>query len=158
MIHSKGDGGHYSALFLPREDPIFKTTPVPISQKIDFPLLIQRTEKPPTRGPLGDNQHATWLMIDPVTGFAPAEWQSGVGNIVVARADGKPLETVTLGAITNYVSDILDAFENGVGAAQKYYNRSRLDKYIADHLQMQQDFAKFQGKSFVGANGKKVQL
>ena len=138
MIHSKADdGGRYSALLTPREDPIFKTTPVPISQKIGFPLFVQRPEKKSVRGPLADNPHATWLMIDPATGFAPAEWQGGVGNVIVARADGKPLETKTLGAITDYISNILDAFGDGVVSAQKYYNRGRLDKFIADHLKMQ---------------------
>ena len=58
-------------------------------------------------------------MIDPATGFQPTEWQGGLGNVIVARADGKPLETKTLGATTDYISDILDAFGNGVGAAQK---------------------------------------
>ena len=83
-------------------------------------------------------------MIDPTTGFAPAEWQSGVGNVLVARADGQALETDTLGAITDYISDILDAFGNGAGAAQIYYNRDRLDKYIPDHLKMQQQLKRFQ--------------
>ena len=95
---------------------------------------------------MGDNQHATWLMIDPVTGFAPAEWQRGVGNVIVARADGGALDTATLGAVTDYVSDIVDAFGDGVGAVQKYYSRARLDKYIADHLKMQKEFAAFQGQ------------
>ena len=53
---------------------------------------------------------------------ALAEWQSGVGNVIVARADGKALETATLGAITDYVSDIMEAFGDGVEAAQGYYN------------------------------------
>lgn len=84
-------------------------------------------------------------MIDPVSGFAPAEWQGRVGNVIVARADGEPLDTVTLGAVTDYISKILNAFGSGVGAARKYYNRDRLDKYIADHLKMQEGFKAFQG-------------
>lgn len=132
---------------------MFKTTPVPISQKIGFPLLVRRSEVEPARGPLGDNPHATWLMIDPATGFAPAEWQRDVGSVVVARADRETLETDTLGAITDYISDIMDAFGDGVGTVQKYYDRNRLDKFMADHLKMQQDFKKVQGKMSVGANG-----
>ena len=147
QIHAKtGGGGYYSKFWLSPEDPIFNTKPVPISQKIGFPLLVGRPMNESMRGPLTDNQHATWLMIDPITGFAPLEWQSRVGNVLVARADGKALETNTLGAITDYISDILDAFGNGVAAAQKYYNRDRLDKYIADHLRMQQQFSQFQLK------------
>ena len=146
-IHAKlGGGGHYSKRSVSREDPIFNTKPVPISLKIGFPLLVWRPTSESERGPLTDNQHATWLMIDPTTGFAPAEWQSGVGNVLVARADGEALETDTLGAITDYISDILDAFGNGVGAAKRYYRKDRLDKYIADHLKMQQQFKQFQLK------------
>ena len=145
MIHSsQGGGGRYSEFLLSRDDPIFKTTPAPVSQKIGFPLLVHRPQDQSVRGPLSDNPHATWLMIDPSTGFAPAEWQSRVGNVIVTRADGGPLETSILGAITDYISDLMEAFENGLGAAMKYYNRGRLDKYIADHLKMQEDFKKFQ--------------
>ena len=144
-IHAKlGGGGRYSGVQITREDPIFKTKPVPISQKFGFPLLVYRPMDKSEREPLTDNQHATWLMIDPITGFAPAEWQSHVGNVLVARADGEALETNTLAAITDYISDILDAFGNGVGAARKYYNKDRLDKYIANHLDMQQQFKRFQ--------------
>ena len=153
-IHSKtGGGGHYTPFLIPFSDSIFETKPVPISQKIGFPLLVQHPECESARGELTDNQHATWLMIDPTTGFAPPEWQSGVGkgNVVVARADGEKLETATLAAITDYISDILDAFGDGLGAAQKYYNRGRLDKFMADHLKMQQEFKQFQlqGEDFM---------
>ena len=152
MIHSRAEGGRYSRHGALLSDPIFSTTPVPISVAIGYPLLVQRVEKvrddwvPRTwqGGANEDNQHATWLMIDPVTGFAPAEWQGGVGNVIVARADGEMLDTGTLAAITDYVSDILDAFGDGAGAALKYYNRGRLDKFIADHGKMQGQYKDFQ--------------
>ena len=143
-IHGQArGGGHYSRFWLSPEDPIFATKPVPISEKIGFPLLVRRPLDESQQGPLIDNQHATWLMIDPSTRFAPAEWQSGVGNVFVARADGRALETDILGAITDYISDILEAFGDGVGAVQEYYDRSRLDEYIADHLKMQEQFKQF---------------
>lgn len=99
-----------------------------------------------------DNQHGTWLMIDPVTGLAPAEWQGGIGNVIVARADGEALDTPMLAAITDYVSDVLDAFGKGVGAAQKYYNRGRLDKFIADHQKMQEQYKALQEEIARGEN------
>lgn len=125
---------------------------MPISVAIGYPLLVQRVEKvrddwvPSTHrgGAEEDNTHATWLMIDPVTGFAPADWQGGVGNVIVVRADGERLDTGTLAAITDYISDILDAFGQGVGAARKYYSRTRLDKFIADHGKMQGQYKDFQ--------------
>ena len=145
MIHSQKDGGgRYSAFLLPCDDLIFKTTPVPISHEIGYPLLVHRPQDRLVRGPLADNRHATWLMIEPSNGFAPMEWQSRVGNVIVARADGGALEISTLGAITDYVSDIVDAFAGGMGAPTTYYNRNRLDKFIVDHLKMQQDFERLQ--------------
>ena len=158
MIHSQADGGRYSALLLPHGDPIFETTPVPISQRIGFPLVMKRTETAAAGRSLEDNPHATWLMIDPTTGFAPAKWQSGVGNVIVARADGKALETATLGAITDYISDIMEAFGDGAEAAQRYYNRDRLDKYIASHLKLQENFKSIQGRSFADADGEEMLL
>ena len=121
MIHSSQDsGGRYSEFLLSRDDPKFKTTPAPISQSIGFPLLVHRPQDESVRGPLADNPHATWLMIDPSTGSPPTEWQSRVGNVIITRPDGGVLETSTLGAITDYISDIIEAFENGVGAALIY--------------------------------------
>lgn len=154
MIHSRAEGGRYSDHDVLLSDPIFTTSPVPISVAIGYPLLVQRVEKrnddwvPRTLrgGANEDNPHGTWLMIDPVTGFAPAEWQGGVGNVVVARADGEMLDTGTVAAITDYVSDILDAFGKGVGAARKYYSRVRLDKFIADHGKMQGQYKDFQAR------------
>ena len=122
---------------------MFNTPPTPISQKIGFPLIVQRPVDQQIRGPAADNPHATWLMIDPRSGFAPPEWQKDVGNVLVARADKSPLDIKTLAAITDYISDILDAFGDGPGVAQKYYNKQRQEKYMADHFEMQEDFSAF---------------
>ena len=34
----------------------------------------------------------------------------------------------------DYISDVVEVFENGTGAAQEYYNRGPLDLFIVDHL------------------------
>lgn len=94
-----------------------------------------------------DNPHATWLMIDPGHGFAPSDWQGGVGDCLVVRADKEPLDMDTLSAITDYISDILDAFGdgfNGAEVAQKYYSRERLDRFIHDHQIMQDGYDAFE--------------
>ena len=72
--------------------------------------------------------------------------------MIVARADGETLDTGTLAAITDYVSDILDAFGDGVGAARRYYSRARLDTYIADHGNMQGQYKDFQERMARGEN------
>lgn len=87
-------------------------------------------------------------MIDPGYGFAPQEWQSAVGDCLVVRQDKKPLDIQTLVAITDYASDILGSFGAGTGGtavAQRYYSKEKLDKFLDDHLQMQQSYTSMSG-------------
>lgn len=92
------------------------------------------------RGSATDNQHSTWLNIDPETGFAPEHWQGGIGEVIVASADGKPLSLDTLSAVTDYVSDILDVFGDGEGAPRRMYSRAKLDAYIQNHTEEAQRY------------------
>ncbi|TVY49039.1 Histone-lysine N-methyltransferase [Lachnellula occidentalis] len=117
----------YAKTFLPSTHPIFNTRALPITTKIGYPLVMARMAEHLPRGPATDNQHATWLNIDPGSGFAPEHWQGGIGDVVVASADGTPLYLDTLGAITDYVSSILDEFGEGKGAPRHMYSRAALD-------------------------------
>lgn len=94
------------------------------------------------RGRDTDNQHATWLMIDPGSGFAPPAWQGGIGSVHVARPDRSPLTTEILAGIVDYVSDILDAFgeRDPAPIVRRYYDRARLDRYLVQHKKMQVDY------------------
>lgn len=65
------------------------------------------------RGQETDNVHATWLNIDPVSGFAPEYWHGGIGDVVVAKADKSAMTPDELGGVVDYVSAILDAFGEG---------------------------------------------
>ena len=135
-----GGGGRYEEVQLPRSDRVFATAPLPVSVRIGYPLVMKRVV--PTalpRGPDTDNRHATWLMIDPETGFAPPEWQGGIGSVHVARPDGQPLTSDTLAGITDYVSDILNAFGDD-RSVRGYYHRAKLDRYLARHRKMQMDY------------------
>lgn len=80
-----------------------------------------------------ENVHTTWLMIDPGHGFAPPEWQSVIGGSLVARADKRSLDVQTLAAITDHVSDIMDAYGDGMDGsvvAEKYYSRAKLYRFL----------------------------
>jgi hypothetical protein len=106
---------------------------------------MKRTHSNLQRSPATDNQHATWLNINPNTGFAPDIWQHSIGNVIVANLDRSPLAGSRLAAITDYVSDILDEFGNGgpESVRRKYYSRQhreRLDEYIVRHEQMQANY------------------
>ena len=144
-ILSSGDGGCYKAITLPSTDPIFTYEPLPVTVRIGYPLVMKRTHFNLERMPETDNQHATWLNINPATGWAPDLWQHSIGSVIVANLDRTPLKVSTLGAITDYVSDILDVFgeEGPESVKRKYYgrrNRQLLDDYISQHEQMQANY------------------
>ena len=63
----------------------------PLLHKCGELLTIQRVERPHARERASmDNQLATYLMIDTESGFAPPEWQSGIGDVYLYRAGGPP--------------------------------------------------------------------
>lgn len=135
-------GSRYEAAHIPFSHHVFQTTPLPISLKFGYPLVMERLDHNLPRGMETDNQHATWLKIDPVSGFAPPAWQGGIGTVHVARPDRTPLTVEVLAGITDYVSDILDAFgEMDPGSiARRFYDRTRLDRYLVQHKKMQMDY------------------
>ena len=75
-----------------------------------------------------------------MTGFALAQSQGDVRTVVFAGANGESLDTAMMGAVTDNMSGFVEAFENGIGVAQEYYNRGRLDRFIVGHLKMQEEF------------------
>ncbi|KAJ7640878.1 hypothetical protein DFH06DRAFT_1215498 [Mycena polygramma] len=89
----------------------------PVSAKVGLPIVIYRhlKENPLSmrRDPGLDNQKATFLMIDPVSGFAPPEWQMCVGSVTVMRKDGKPLTQESMETIWMYHDHLLDLFGDG---------------------------------------------
>ncbi|KAJ7481653.1 hypothetical protein FB451DRAFT_133796 [Mycena latifolia] len=89
----------------------------PVSAQVGLPLVIYRhLRADPSsmdRDPGLDNQRATFLMIDPESGFAPPEWQMCVGSVTVMRQDGKPLTRQSIETIWMYHNRLLDLFGDG---------------------------------------------
>lgn len=75
-----------------------------------------------------------------MTGFAPEKWQGGIGSVIVAAKDRTALDAKTLGAIVDYVSNILDAFGGKEGEARAMYGREKLGKFVEGHLKMQKEY------------------
>jgi hypothetical protein len=128
-------GGRYEDVTIPSTDSIFSNSPLPVTVKFGYPLVMKRLYDG-----RDDNQHATWLAINPISGFAPPEWQNSIGSVIVANADRTPLSLKTLAAITDYISDILDQFGEDRPNVKRFYNRGRLDEYIREHVEMQERF------------------
>lgn len=72
-------------------------------------------------------------MSDPETGVAPPDWQGGIGDVVVANADGTPLGVGALEGYVEYVGTIVDAFRDGEKkeAIAEMFNRAKLDVSMA---------------------------
>ncbi|KAM6506511.1 hypothetical protein FSOLCH5_013488 [Fusarium solani] len=81
----------WSATTIQADHPIFSQPVPPVPGLIEVPLVLHRVgTRSANRADL-DNQIATYLNIDDESGFAPPEWRSYVGTVVVARKDMKPL-------------------------------------------------------------------
>ena len=145
LMQSVGDGRCYKKVLLPPDDPIFTSPVLPVTEKFGYPLVMRRMQNRLARGVDTDNQHATWLNINPITGWAPDIWQHSVGSVIVAHPNKVPLKVARLAAVVDYVSDILDDFgEWGPEyVARKYYGpngRRRLDKFLIEHERMQEAY------------------
>lgn len=107
--------GPWTEVDIDENDPIWtQGTLCPVPHIFGVPLIIWRHIR---RDPLSfprdkklDNQPATWLMIDPHTGFAPLAWQGNVGPVTIARSDKQPLLSAQLDIIHEFVSHLLDLF------------------------------------------------
>jgi len=89
----------------------------PVSQIVGVPILIYREREEtdlatPNDADL-DNQSVTYLMIEPVRGFAPPRWQKNIGPVTVVRADKKPLTPLALEMIWMYCDAIIQDFGDG---------------------------------------------
>ncbi|KDQ12019.1 hypothetical protein BOTBODRAFT_176789 [Botryobasidium botryosum FD-172 SS1] len=116
----------------------------PISQLIGVPLVIHRhMQEDSLQMPLDaslDNQAATYLMVSPESGYAPLAWQQCIGPVTIVRADRRPLTSLALEMIWDYVEFVLDdSGDEGVPrwrytpqAFQEWCRRhraGRIDKY-----------------------------
>lgn len=131
---AKSESG-YQLVFVHTDHHIFATPPTPASLAMGFPLVVYVLKTSKNL----DNQQGIWLMIDPTTGFAPMRWKVGTtGDFLVAKADRSPLTVASLRAIIDYIHEILLSGEDR-SVVESFYDKSRLDTYIAAHTALQKD-------------------
>ena len=99
------------AVTIPQDHPIFKQkTPTQISRLIELPVLVKKYPPDPAWKDYRhsyDNVYATFLHVDanPKSQeweWAPDEWQSYVGSVVVVRQDQKDLTTLHAEALCDF--------------------------------------------------------
>ena len=91
------------------------------------PLVVQQTQ------PINrlvhqadyDCQHATWLMIEPISGLAPPRWQSFVGPVIVYRPGGQDLGLDDMDLLIEFVSGVLEHYDAGELAPQRFQEYKR---------------------------------
>ena len=112
----------------------------PIFEKLGFPIMIWRHEprnwlqRPPSIDTSLDNQKATFLMIDPVSGLAPDEWQQAVGTVTVFRPDGKTdLNVLEFETVWMYADHLIDRFGEDPEVAHSCINRSYFDRWCQNY-------------------------
>lgn len=114
----------------------------PISAVVGVPILIWRHDPTnslnyishPNRERL-DNQAVTFLMINPYTGWAPAEWQQGIGRVTIARADKKPLSIGDLEMIWMFCDSVGEQANElgGDYVARRWYTAQAFQRWCADY-------------------------
>lgn len=83
-----------------------------VSELLGVPLRISKIEPIKCMQDRADfdNQWATYLMKDPLTGFAPDRWQSFVGPVVVWRPSWEPFSADDSGLLHDFISRLLDRY------------------------------------------------
>jgi hypothetical protein len=110
---------------------------------LGVPLVVKRLG-PSTN--IQDREIAVFMMVDPVTGFAPLPWQSGahqkLGRLLFAFADGRPLSFNMVWSVYSYIYDLMDLYSDG---KEDYVQRNKLNpsafnKYKKEEERMQANY------------------
>jgi hypothetical protein len=111
----------------------------PLLAKCGVRLAVQRVEKPNSRDRSAmQNTLSTMIMLDPRNGFAPAEWQSGIGDVYLYRGphyeedtgDLQHFDTIEAAFIWEHTQGSLGGGEFVGGANEEKY-KSGLARYRA---------------------------
>lgn len=129
----------WSAASIPADNDIFSHAVPPIPALIGIPLVFQRILTPAADRAELDNQIATYINIDATSGFAPPEWQSYVGTVVVARKDRKPLLPQHLEGVYMFCDYILDLFGEGDGPPRYLYSREGFEEWWGGYCEEQRE-------------------
>ncbi|KAJ5199315.1 hypothetical protein N7491_000129 [Penicillium cf. griseofulvum] len=113
-----------SAATIPSGHPIFNHSVSLVPVLLNFPIVVHRVgiRDNGTTGCL-DTQPITYIHVAPKDGFAPPEWQNGIGTVIVARKNKKDLTTDHYEALWIYCDRILDYFGEGVAVPEHVYSR-----------------------------------
>lgn len=151
MIRCEGDNAlnldetgrwdRYAEINVSRDHVIWKEPPSSPSKMMGLPLLLHKLPENPawdkTDHTRFDNQPATFLnlTVDPknedMWGFAPPEWQSQVGSVLLVRQDGKDISREQVWALAEYMQfRVSDSFEDAMQSGEERQMRAAVLKML----------------------------
>lgn len=136
-------GGTWRVLLFPRSHSMFSRHGMqgnaPALAMCGVPIVVEQTQHRGSRKlrerPDYDCQFATWLMIDPKSGFAPDKWQSWVGPVVVYRPGGLDFGSDDINVLTQWVSTLLDYYSEPGFDYTKWLTPKRFQKFKEDWIE-----------------------
>lgn len=140
-VNETGRWDRYAEVDVPRDHPIWKESPTAASKMMGLPLLLHKLPENPAWGKNDhtrfDNQPATFLnlTVDPknedMWGFAPPEWQSEIGSVLLVRQDGKDISREQAWALAEYMQfRVSDAFEGAMESGEEQQRRAAVLKML----------------------------
>ncbi|KAH7321625.1 hypothetical protein BKA65DRAFT_85390 [Rhexocercosporidium sp. MPI-PUGE-AT-0058] len=151
LIRCEGDIGvnkkqtgrweRYSEVEVPKYHAIWDSQPTGASKIMGLPLLVHKQPPNPAWNPNDhtrfDNQPATFLnlTVDPknsdLWGFAPPEWQSEVGSVILVRKDQKDLSREQAWTLAEFMQfEVSDSFEDAMESDEEGQRRAAVLKML----------------------------
>lgn len=121
---------------IPADHPVVSIKVPPLPALIEIPLVLHRVG---TRSGNTENQMITYINLDPESDFAPPAWQSGVGTVIAARKDKRPLLPHHVEGVWMYCDRIMDLFGDGQ-APPRMYNRASFERWWKGYVEEQKTF------------------
>eukprot|EP00573_Skeletonema_grethae_P001285 CAMPEP_0201687258 /NCGR_PEP_ID=MMETSP0578-20130828/1398_1 /ASSEMBLY_ACC=CAM_ASM_000663 /TAXON_ID=267565 /ORGANISM="Skeletonema grethea, Strain CCMP 1804" /LENGTH=229 /DNA_ID=CAMNT_0048171399 /DNA_START=126 /DNA_END=815 /DNA_ORIENTATION=+ len=121
FARGEGSSAQHKVLLFPKDHSMFTNCnpkgDSPVMALCGLPLAVKRVDPYTDLSGFGaaDNQPATFLMIDPITGFAPYQWQTRVGPVLVYRPGGLDLNFYDMVCINTYFHNIIDMYAEEPG-------------------------------------------
>jgi len=139
-LSARGEGSvlEHKVLLFPKDYSMFTNCnpkgDSPVMARCGLPLAVKQVNPYKDLSDFGatDNQRATYLMIDPITGFAPYQWQTKVGPVLVYRPDGLDLNFYDMVCVNTYFFEIIDLYarEPGTYDPMKWVNPTYFQRIV----------------------------
>lgn len=105
-------------VWIPKDSPLLRGGELsPVMKSAGLPVRLTRFMPAGACGYLPyahlDNQLATYLMVLTRDGLAPPDWQMNIGEVLIYREDGRPLQVAAVEGLWDYFNFLMDEYGEG---------------------------------------------